>query len=79
MVVVLDCRAITDIEYTALKMLAEAEETLRRAGIELWLAAMNPAVFAMVERSEVGARLGRGRMFLNLQAAVERHVELEQA
>ena len=32
-VVVLDCSAVFDIEYTALKMLAEAEERLRRDGI----------------------------------------------
>ena len=32
-VVVLDCSAVIDIEYTALKMLTEAEERLRGAGI----------------------------------------------
>src|SRR4029077_18583670 len=31
-VILLDCSAIFDIEYTALKMLAEAEERLRRDG-----------------------------------------------
>jgi len=70
-VVVLDCRAVTDLEFTALKMLAEAEQKLRLAGTELWLAAMTPAVFAMVERSSLGATLGRERMFLNMQAAVD--------
>ena len=74
-VIVLDCQAVIDVEYTALKMLAEAEETLRNAGREMWLAALNPAVFAMVERSSLGAALGRGRMFLNLQAAVEKFQE----
>ena len=34
-VILLDCSAIFDIEYTALKMLAEAEERLRRDGIML--------------------------------------------
>jgi SulP family sulfate permease len=74
-VVVLDCRAIIDIEYTALKMLSEAEEKLRQAGIELWLAALNPSVFATVERSSLGAALGHERMFLSLQAAVEKFQE----
>jgi hypothetical protein len=29
-------------------------------------------VFAVVERSRLGAALGHGRMFLNMQAAVEK-------
>jgi MFS superfamily sulfate permease-like transporter len=70
-VLLLDCRAIIDVEYTALKVLAEADEKLRRAGCELWLAGLNPAVFEVVERSKFGATLGHGRMFLNMQAAVD--------
>ena len=71
-VVLLDCGAVTDLEYTALKMLTEAEERLRKEGRELWLAAMNPGVSAMVEHSKLGAALGRQRMFPNLDAAVDR-------
>jgi SulP family sulfate permease len=71
-VLLLDFSAITDVEYTALKMLCEAEERLRGAGQELWIAGLNPAVFEMVERSRLGAALGHGRMFLNMQAAVEK-------
>jgi MFS superfamily sulfate permease-like transporter len=70
-VVVLDGRAIVDIEYTALKMLGEAERKLRAAGSELWLAGLNPAVFEMIERSQFGRALGHERMFLNLQSAVD--------
>lgn len=72
-VVVIDCSSIIDFEYTALKMLAEAEENLRRDGVTLWLAALNPKVFAAVSRSRVGQVLGRERMFSNLQKAVERY------
>jgi len=71
-VLLLDFSAITDVEYTALKMLCEAEERLRGAGRELWIAGLNPAVFEMVERSRLGAALGHERMFLNVQAAVEK-------
>ena len=53
-------------------MLGEAEEQLRRAGTQLWLAGLNPSVFAVVERSNVGTTLGHGRMLLNLEAAVEK-------
>jgi MFS superfamily sulfate permease-like transporter len=59
------------MEYTALKVFAESEEKLRRAGCELWLAGLNPAVLEVVERSQFGAALGRERMFPNMQTAVE--------
>ena len=52
---------------------AEAEDKLRRAGCELWIAGLNPSVFAVVERSTFGKTLGRGRMFLNMQSAVEKY------
>lgn len=78
-VIVIDCSAIIDIEYTALKMLAEAEERLERDGITLWLAALNPNVFATVSRSKFGEKLGRERMFFNLQAAVERYEQMKPA
>jgi sulfate permease, SulP family len=71
-VVVIDCSALIDIEYTALKMLTEAEEKLRADGIELWLAALNPAVLDVVKNSRLGEVLGRQRMFFNVQTAVER-------
>jgi anti-anti-sigma regulatory factor len=71
-VVVLDCRAMVDVEYTALKALAQLDDKLRRHDVEFWLAGMTPAVFAVVERSAFGTKLGRERMFLNMQAAVER-------
>ena len=69
-VVLLDCRGVTDIEYTALRMLIEAEERLRAAGISLWLAGLNPQVLDVVRRSALGDRLGRAGMFFNLDAAV---------
>ena len=72
-VVLIDCSALFDIEYTALKMLTEAEERLRADGIELWLAALNPAVLGMVKHSRLGEVLGEQRMFFNVQMAVERY------
>jgi len=69
-VVVLDCSAIPDIEYTALRMLTAAEEKLREAGTELWLTGLNPQVLQMIERTALGARLGRTRMFLDLEHAL---------
>jgi sulfate permease, SulP family len=57
---VIDCSSIIDIESTALKMLAEAEEKLQREGVRLCLAALNPSVFTTVSRSRVGQTMGTG-------------------
>jgi len=70
-VVVLDCSAVLDIEYTALKMLVEAERKLREEDITLCLAALNEEAMAVVERSHLRQDLGPGRLFFNLEAAVE--------
>jgi anti-anti-sigma factor len=70
-VVVLDCSAIPDFEYTALKMLAEAEKRLRKSGISLWLAALNPEPLRLIQRSPLGQTLGRERMCFNLEQAVK--------
>jgi len=78
-VVVLDCSAIPDLEYTALKMLIEAEERLRKRGIELWLAALNPQVLNVIKRTPLAQRLGRERMLFNLEVAVERYERMESA
>lgn len=72
-VVLIDCSAVFDIEYTALKMLTEAEAKLRADGIALWLAALNPAALAVVRHSKLGELLGHERLFFNLQVAVEQY------
>jgi len=72
-VVALDLSAVFDLEYTALKMLTEAEKRSREQGVELWLVDLNPAVLMVVQRSPLGRTLGRERMFFNLEMATERH------
>jgi sulfate permease, SulP family len=69
-VVVIDCSAMLDIEYTAVKLLIESERRLRENGIKLWLAAMNPETRTIVERSGLWERLGQERLFFNLESAV---------
>ena len=66
-VLALDLSAVSDIEYSALKMLIEGEERLRERGILLWLVALNPEALGMVQRSSLGETLGRERMFFNLE------------
>jgi sulfate permease, SulP family len=70
-VVILECSAIPDLEYTALQALIGLEEKLGDREIELWLAALNPEALTVVERSPLGKALGSGRMFFNLREAVK--------
>ncbi len=72
-VVAIDMSAVFDLEYTALKMLIEAEKRQRDRGVEVWLVGLVPAVLAMVQRSSLGETLGRERLLFNLETAVERY------
>jgi anti-anti-sigma factor len=70
-VLVLDCGAIPGFEFTALKMLVEAEQRLREQGVELWLAALNPEALDLLKRTPLAERLGRERMHFTVEAAVD--------
>ena len=69
-VVVLDCSATPGFEYTALKMLVEAEERLRNEGTRLWLASLNPEAMELVQHTTLAERLGREGMFFTIEQAV---------
>jgi sulfate permease, SulP family len=68
--VVIDCSAIPDFEYTALKMLTDAERKLQQSGVSLSLAALNPEPLQLIQKSSLGKTLGRQRMHFNLEEAV---------
>jgi len=77
-VLALDCSAVPDIEYTALRLLTDFEEKLSEAGITLWLAALNPEPLRIIERSALGERLGHERMFFNLEQAVGAYQRMQE-
>jgi SulP family sulfate permease len=72
-VIVLDLRAVFDLEYTALKMLIAAEKKARAANREVWLVGLTPDVMNLVRRSPLGEALGHERMFARLEDAVGRY------
>ncbi|HXJ93950.1 MAG TPA: SulP family inorganic anion transporter [Terriglobia bacterium] len=72
-VVAVHLRGVFDLEYTALKMMIEGEKRERERGVMLWLVGLNPGVFAVVARSPLGNTLGRERMLLTLEEAVEKY------
>lgn len=74
-VVILECSAITDIEYTALLVLLEAEEKLSHAGVQLWLVGLNPKPFIEIRNSPLGQVLGDARMYPNLQEALSMYLK----
>ena len=73
-VVALELSAVFDVEYTVLKMLAEAEARMTARGISVWLVGLTPDVLTAVRRSPFGRAIGDERMFFNLDQAVSRHL-----
>ena len=73
-IVAIHLRGVPDLEYTALKMLIEGEKRQRERGIRLWLVGMNPRVFDMIQRSQLGEALGRDAMHFNLETAVAKYL-----
>jgi high affinity sulfate transporter 1 len=74
-VLVIYLRAVTDLEYTALRMLTDGEEQLREAGTELWLVGLNPNVLKVIQHSSLWERLGKERLFFNMEQAVAKYLE----
>jgi sulfate permease, SulP family len=74
-VLLLDLRAVPNIEYTALRLMSDFNEKLKDRGVALWLAALNPKALEVVKRSPLFAALGDERIFLNVEQAVEAYLK----
>jgi hypothetical protein len=55
--------------------LLQGEQKLREAGIELWLAGLNPVPRNTLKRSLLGEVLGEDRVFEDLIQAVEAYIQ----
>jgi high affinity sulfate transporter 1 len=75
-VIAFDFRAVPFLEYTALKMLIEAEKRARQRGVQVWLVGLNPEVLSVVQRSTLGETLGRERMHFNLESAIDKYLRI---
>ena len=78
-VVLLDCSAIVDIEFTALRTMMDFEDQLNDDGIVLWLAGLNPDPLHIVRNSPLIDTLGDQRMFHNVEQAVESFLDKQEA
>jgi SulP family sulfate permease len=76
-VVAIDMQGVIDLEYSALKLLTEAEQRRRESGISLWLVEMSSQVLATVQRAPLGKTLGREGMLQSLEIAVEKYQAME--
>jgi len=72
-IVVLDMSGVLDLEYTALKILIDAEKRQRDLGKRIWLVGMNPRVLQTIQRSHLAEALGRDAMHFNLEGAVAKY------
>jgi len=70
--VAIDLSGVFDLEYTALKALIEAQKRLEDEDVSVWLVGLTPPVLKVVERSLLGAKLGREQMHFNLEIAVRK-------
>ena len=78
-IVVLDLTGVPDLEYTALKMLIQAERKQRERGVSLWIVGLNPEVLKMVQRSPLGEALGREAMHFNMETAIAKYSNIAAA
>ncbi len=76
-VVVLDLGGVFDVEYSALKMLVEAQKRQREAGVAMWLADLTPEVYATIQRSPLAVALGGEGLLFNLEIAVDKYLALQ--
>lgn len=72
-VVTLDFSRVSDIEYSALQMLSEGIRRHQDNGIQVWLAALNPRVLAVVRHAGLDQQLGRERLLFNARAAIAQY------
>ena len=73
-VIAVDASGVLDLEYTALKMLANLAKRSNEHGIQLWLTGMTPRVLAIVQRSPLSQLLREDGMLFNLEIAVSRYL-----
>jgi high affinity sulfate transporter 1 len=74
-VLILDCSAIPDFEYTALMGLVEFEAEMRKQGKRLVLAALNPFAMSAVQRTTLAGVLADGGLFPTVELAVAYYAE----
>jgi high affinity sulfate transporter 1 len=76
-VVVLDMSRVPDLEYSALQMLMEGVQRAADRGVNVWLAALNPAVLQVVRNAGFDQQLGPDRLLFNAREAIARYQAMQ--
>jgi len=76
--VVVTAEPVTSVDITSADMLAELDETLHAAGIELCFAAMKDPVKDKLKRFGLFARLGDETFFPTIGVAVKRYLKIHE-
>jgi MFS superfamily sulfate permease-like transporter len=76
--VLVDAEAISDIDVTAIGMLAELEDELARSGIDLRIARMEAHVREFLHRASLEETIGSDHFYPSVQAGVDAYLA-EQA
>lgn len=75
-VLLLDFSRVFDIEYSAVRMLIDAERNLARDGVTVWLAGLNPDVRKCIRSSGLAEAFGQERLFTNARIGLRRYLEI---
>jgi len=68
---VVDAGAVTDLDYSAARMLRDLDGELAQSGVELMFARVSPYLRADMERHQIAAAFGSTRIFATLHDAVD--------
>jgi MFS superfamily sulfate permease-like transporter len=74
---VVGAEPVTSVDVTAADILAELDEALHAAGIDLCFAEMKDPVKDKLKRFGLFVRLGEQRFFATIGEAVSRYLELQ--
>jgi MFS superfamily sulfate permease-like transporter len=76
--IVVTAEPITDVDTTAADMLAELDNSLHQAGMDLFFAEMKGPVKDMLKRYGLFNRLGVDNFFPTIEQAVERYLTVHK-
>ncbi|HTV64576.1 MAG TPA: SulP family inorganic anion transporter [Bryocella sp.] len=75
---IVDCEAITNVDYTAARIVDDLQHQLTQAGVRLGFARMAPSLTADFDRHHITDVVGRQLLFQRLHDAVHAYERLQQ-
>jgi SulP family sulfate permease len=76
---VVDAEAVTDLDYTAARVVLDLNQELKEIGVTLVFARVGPYLQADFDRHHVSEVIGADRIFARLHDAIDAYTKLKQA